>query len=433
MRQTISQDQLLALKDRYVPRGVFHTAPFFVTRGEGAFLFDTEGKRYIDFASGLGAMNLGHSHPLIIQAVTEQARNLIHACFHVTMYEPYVLLAKELSELLGDRSTAFFVNSGAEAVENAVKIARHATKRKSVICFEGGFHGRTLMALTLTSKILPYKQGFGPFSPEVYRLPYPYWYRCSCGLSYSDCGEKAAEKLRDAFVSHVDPEDVACIVVEPVLGEGGFVVPPPEFLRCLAGIAREHGIVLVLDEVQAGLGRTGKMFAFEHAEIKPDIVVLAKSLGSGLPIGAVVGRADLMDSAQVGGLGGTFGGNPLACRAALQVLEILKEGRILKRASEIGKKVMSYFLQMQECSSLIGDVRGLGAMIAMELVKDRSTKEPAKDETKKILAYCHQHGLVVLKAGLYDNVIRILPPLIIDDETLEDGLKILEEGVRRLG
>lgn len=432
MLGAIGNKELMALKDQYVPQGVFNTTSFFLEKSEGSFLYDIDGKKYIDFASGLGVINFGHGNPQILNAIKNQADKFLHSCFHVAMYENYILLAKELSELLPGKNKAFFVNSGAEAVENAIKVAKHYTKRKSVICFEGGFHGRTLLGMSLTSKISPYKKGFGPFAAEVYRFPYAYWYRCQCGLSYAECGKHTALKLEEGFNSYVDPEDVACIIVEPILGEGGFVVPPPEFLQTLSQIAKKYGILLILDEVQAGMGRTGKIFAFEHFGITPDIVTLAKSLGGGLPIGAVAGRTEILDSAQIGGLGGTFGGNPLSCSAALEIIKILKESNILTQARDTGNTIINRLNDMKKKFNIIGDVRGLGAMAAIELVKNQKTKEPAKNETKKVLEYCHKNGLVILKAGVYDNVIRILTPLTINNVVLNEGLDILEAGVNSL-
>jgi 4-aminobutyrate aminotransferase/(S)-3-amino-2-methylpropionate transaminase len=321
------------------------------------------------------------------------------------------------------------VNSGAEAVENAVKIARYVTRRPAVVTFDHGFHGRTLLSMTLTGKVMPYKQGFGPFAPEVYRLPYAYPYRCPTGNAPEACGPSCAAFAIDEMERHIGAENIACMVVEPVQGEGGFVVPAPEFLPALAKFCQANGILFVSDEVQTGFGRTGRWFASEHFDVVPDIVTTAKSLGGGLPIGGITGRAEVMDAIHVGGLGGTFGGNPLACAAALEVIDQIERDELLVRAEQVGNALMAGLKEFQERFDVIGDVRGLGAMVAMELVEDRATKTPAKEAAAAVIEECYRQGLIVLKAGTYDNVVRLLPPLTINDGLVKEGLSLIEKAL----
>jgi 4-aminobutyrate aminotransferase/(S)-3-amino-2-methylpropionate transaminase len=423
--------ELLKLREQYVPRGVANTVPAFVEEAQGVRLRDVDGNEFIDFASGIGVVNVGHRPAEIVEAVRRQLDGFLHTCFHVAMYEGYVRLAERLARITpGDHpKKVLLVNSGAEAVENAVKIARAASGRRAIVCFEYAFHGRTLLALTLTSKIKPYKFGFGPFAPEVYRAPYSYPYRCPAGGNPAAC-DLCTGRALDAFLkTHVDAADVAAVIVEPVAGEGGFVVPRPEFLPTVAEICRRHGILLIADEIQTGFGRTGKFLAVEHSGVTPDLLVLSKSLAAGLPLGAVVGRAEVMDAPDVGGLGGTFGGNPVSCAAALAVVDLVASPPFLERAARIGKVVQGRLRQMAEHYPLMGEARGLGAMAAMELVKDRKTKEPAKAETSQVIRECYERGLVILKAGVFDNVVRLLPPLSISDGDLETGLGILEEAL----
>uniref|UniRef100_A0A831ZRR2 4-aminobutyrate--2-oxoglutarate transaminase n=1 Tax=Desulfacinum infernum TaxID=35837 RepID=A0A831ZRR2_9BACT len=425
---------LLERRNRNVPQGPFNVTPAFIKEGRGAVLIDVDGRELIDFAGGIGVMNVGHSHPKVVAALKDQAEKFTHTCFHVAMYEPYVALAERLNALApGDfAKMTLFANSGAEAVENAVKIARYATQRPAVICFENGFHGRTLLTMTLTSKVKPYKLGFGPFAPEVYRMPFAYCYRCPFRLRYPDCDVACADYLEEFFISHVAAECTAAVIAEPIQGEGGFVTPPSEYFPKLHRICQKYGIMLIIDEVQSAMGRTGKLFAIEHWGVVPDLMTLAKSLAAGMPLSAVVGRADLMNKPHVGGLGGTYGGNPLGCRAALAVLEILLDDGLLKTAETLGDKVRSAFTRLQQSYEIIGDVRGKGPMLAMELVRDRETKEPATDEAKKLVSLCYQKGLVLLSCGNFGNVIRTLMPLVITDDQLDRGLAILEESLREL-
>ena len=426
--------ELLALRDRYVPGGVFNVVPVFAAEASGAALVDVDGNVFIDFAGGLGTLNVGSSHPAVTSALREQSGRFTHTCFHVVMYESYVRLAEQLTGLTpGDfPKKTLLVNSGAEAVENAIKIARKYTGRDAVITFENAFHGRTLLALTLTSKVRPYKFGFGPFAPEIYRLPYAYCYRCAFGLEYPGCELHCLDNVERIFTLDISPDQVAALIVEPVQGEGGFVVPPDEFLPGLRRICEKHGILFIADEIQTGFGRTGKMFAVEHCGVIPDLVTMAKSLAAGMPLSAVTGHAEVMESVHVGGIGGTYGGNPLGCVAALAVIEIIREEGLLERAARLGERGLQRFMEMKRRHALIGDVRGKGAMIALELVKDRKTKEPAPEETAKVIRCCYENGLIAMKAGVYNNVIRVLAPLVTSDEQFEEGLDILEGAIRKV-
>jgi 4-aminobutyrate aminotransferase/(S)-3-amino-2-methylpropionate transaminase len=421
--------ELLERRLAAVPRGPFNVAPIFVKSASGAILEDVDGNTYVDFAGGIGCLNVGSAAPAVVDAVKRQADAFLHTCFHVAMYEPYVALAERLNALApGDfPKKTFFANSGAEAVENAVKIARHYTGRPGVVAFEDAFHGRTLLAMSLTSKVKPYKAGFGPFAPEVYRLPYAYCYRCAYTLTYPECRMRcAAPALEDLFARYAAAESIAAVIVEPVLGEGGFVVPPREFFDDLRRVCRERGILVIADEVQTGIGRTGELFASERLGIEPDILIAAKSLGGGLPISSITGRAEIMDHPMVGGLGGTFGGNPVACAAALAALDTLEREGLGARAREIGEIVTTRFRDLQRKFPLVGDVRGLGAMCAIELVEDRATKRPAKDATVRFTERALQNGLVTITAGTFGNVVRTLMPLVITDEQLAFGLDVVE-------
>lgn len=429
-------------REAAVPRAAYHFTPIFIARSEGALLEDVDGNRLLDFAGGIGCLNVGHRAPQVVAAVTEQLKQYWHTCFHVTPYEGYVRLAERLNALApGDfPKKTLLLNSGAEAVENAVKIARAYTRRPAVICFEDAFHGRTLLAMSLTSKTHPYKQGFEPAVGEIFRVPYAYCYRCSFSLQYPECGAYCAHHLEDTFRRLVAAESVAAIIVEPVLGEGGFINPPAEFFAVLQDICRKYQILLIADEVQTGFGRTGSLFACEPLGIVPDLLVTAKSLGGGLPISAVTGRAEIMDAPGFGALGGTFGGNPLACAAALAVVEMLApnengDGRpdLKARARTLGERFVARARSWQLRWPAIGDVRGLGAMQAIEFVRDPVSREPAAEETSRIIRACYERGLVVLSAGTYSNVLRILSPLTITDEQFEEGLAVMEEAIASVG
>jgi 4-aminobutyrate aminotransferase/(S)-3-amino-2-methylpropionate transaminase len=396
-------------------------APVFVAEAEGATVTDVDGNRFLDFAGGVGVMNVGHGHPRVVEAIQEQAARYVHTDFTVVPYEGYVELAERLAELVpirGETRAAFF-NAGTEAVENAVKFARLATGRHAVIAFEGGFHGRTMLALSLTSKPHPYKTGLGPFSAEVYRAPFPNEYR---GPSAAE----ALERLEYMLHTHVPPEQVAAIVFEPEQGEGGFVPAPAEFVTGLRTLCDRHGIVLVADEVQTGFGRTGRMFAMEHYGVEPDVITVAKSIAAGLPLSGVVGRAAILDSGHGGAVGGTYIGNPVALAAALAVLDVFADEDLVGRAERIGDVIRSRMTAWQERHPRIGDVRGLGAMLAIELVSDPITKEPAPDLAERVVGEALRRGLLLLKAGVHANCIRVLCPLTIGDGELEEALEIWE-------
>ena len=420
--------ELYARREAAVPRGPYNATPIFVKEAKGALLTDVDGNRLIDFAGGIGCLNVGHANDAVAAAVAEQARLFTHSCFHVAPYESYVRLAERLNALVpgaGPKKT-LFANSGAEAVENAIKIARAATGREAVIAFEDGFHGRTLLAMSLTSKVHPYKAGFGPFAPEIYRVPYAYCYRCSYHLEYPSCNVACADALEDYFKRYVAVENVAAIILEPILGEGGFVVPPKEFLPKLREITKRYGILLIADEVQTGFGRSGKLFAIEHSGVLPDILIAAKSIAGGLPLSSITGRAEVMDAPGVGGLGGTFGGNPVSLAAAHAVLDQMEQGEIFGKANRIGQAFAGRAASWKERFPLVGEVRGVGAMWAVELVSDRKTKAPAKDATSAVSKKCYERGLVTISAGTYGNVIRTLMPLVISDEELAEGLAVFE-------
>ena len=411
-----------------VPSGAGSTAPIFIARGEGAVLEDVDGNTHLDFAGGIGCMNVGHHAPAVVEAVRRQMDRFAHLCFSVTPYDAYVRLAEELNRRTpgGFAKKTFLVSSGAEAVENAVKIARAYTKRPAVIAFEDAFHGRTLLGMTLTSKVRPYKAGLGPFAPEIYRIPYAYCYRCPEPRRYPECEVRCAHALEDAFRHTVDAGSVAAVLVEPVLGEGGFVSPPAAYFRELREICSRHGIVLIADEIQTGYGRTGTFLACEQLGVEPDIIVTAKSIAAGLPLGAVTGRAEIMDAPAPGAIGVTYVGNPVACEAALAVLRIMDEQHLVERASQIGEWIGRRTRQYASMFPLVGEIRGRGAMRAFELVRDRNTREPAKPETEEIIRYCWHHGVIVLPAGTRGNVIRLLLPLAITDEQLDEGFSVLE-------
>ena len=429
---------LLARRARAVPRGVPAVTSIAVVHAEGALLTDADGNRLIDFAGGIGVVNTGHRHAGVVDAIRDQLDRYTHLCFPVSTYEPYVELAERLNRLTpGEHEKrTFFVNSGAEAVENAVKVARAFTGRQAVVCFEHGFHGRTNLAMALTSKVVPYKKGFGPFAPEVYRIPYPYCYRCDVRQGTRAAAERCCMASREyferLFAATVDPESVAAIVMELELGEGGFVPAPVEYVAALAAFARQHGILFVADEIQTGFGRTGRMFAAEHYGLVPDLITTAKSLAGGLPLAAVTGRADVMEAAPVGGLGGTYGGNPLACAAAIAVLDAMDSERLPARAQRLGDRIRTRFHEWAALWPCIGDVRGLGAMIGMELVADRSTRTPDKALTGRLLAAALARGVVLLSAGTHGNVIRVLAPLTIEDDVLEEGLAAMGEALEEV-
>ncbi len=428
-----NNEKLLARREAVTPRGVPRVTTATAVRASGATIIDADGREILDFAGGIGVMNAGHCQEAVVEAISRQARELLHTCFHVATYEPYVELAEKLAELFphGEQTKVLLINSGAEAVENAVKIARQATGRPAVICFSEAFHGRTLMGMSLTSKV-GYKKGCGPFAPEIYRVPFPNHRLRGDGLDMEEFVERELARLRESFNTLVAARDVAAIIVEPVQGEGGFVPAPPGYLRGLREICDQEGIVLVFDEVQTGFCRTGRWAAYEHFGVVPDLSTWAKSMGGGLPIGAVVGRAEVMDGAEPGTIGGTYGGNPVACASALATIRVMEELDLNTRATEIGQEIRRRFEALAQKCDAVGEVRGLGAMMAMELVEagDRST--PAGPLAKEVAEACLEEGVLVITAGPAGNVLRILSPLVITDEELDRGLGVMEDAVLRL-
>jgi 4-aminobutyrate aminotransferase/(S)-3-amino-2-methylpropionate transaminase len=415
---------ILERKSRVVadPKSIY--LPIVAAEAHGTTITDVDGNTFIDFTGGVGVLNVGHTHPRVVEAVQEQAAKFIHTDFTIVPYEVYVELAERLTALapIGGPVKAAFFNAGTEAVENAVKFARAFTRRPAVIAFEGGFHGRTLMSLTLTSKTHPYKAGLGPFAPEVYRVPFPYEYR---GVTAAD----ALAALERAFVTQVAPETVAAVVIEPVLGEGGFVPASTEFFRGLRAVCDREGIVLVADEVQTGFGRTGRMFAMEHFGVEPDLLTVAKSIAAGLPLSGVLGRAEIMDAPADGGVGGTYVGNPVAQAAALAVLDVFEEEQLLERGQRVGETIRARMLAWQERFPAIGDVRGLGPMLAIELVDDPATRAPSPALATRVAEAAAQRGLLLLKAGVNGNCIRVLCPLVISDQELDEALGAWDEAL----
>jgi 4-aminobutyrate aminotransferase / (S)-3-amino-2-methylpropionate transaminase / 5-aminovalerate transaminase len=420
---------LTARRSQAIPRGVYASTPLFIRHAEGAMLEDVDGNRLIDLGGGIGCANVGHRNPRVLSALRGQLDAFLHLCFQVTGYESYVAVAEKLNQLTPGNfaKKTFLVNSGAEAVENAVKIARAFTGRPGVLSVEDGFHGRTMMGLSLTSKTHPYKEGFGPFLPDVYRIPFGVPANARLSNRGAMTTGQVNELLDQTFRRLVAAESVAAIVVEPVLGEGGFVVPPAGFLPALAQICRDRGIVFVADEVQTGFGRTGELFACSHFGIEPDLILTAKSLGGGMPLAAITGRAEIMDAPGPGGLGGTFGGNPACCAAALAVFEEFADGQLLARARSLGEQFQRQAASWQRQHAFIADVRGVGAMQAMEFVD--ASGAPCAKAAKKLVHHCLQHGVLVLNAGTYDNIVRLLMPLTISDEEFNQALQVLEDGL----
>lgn len=420
--------ELAKRREAAIARGVANVLPtVYAERALNAEIWDVEGKRYIDFAAGIAVLNTGHNHPRVKAAVEEQLAKFSHTCFQVTPYESYVALSERLNEIAPGNSPmkTLLLTTGAEAVENAVKIARYATGRSGVVAFSGAFHGRTMLGMGLTGKVNPYKAGFGPLVPEIYHAPFPITYH---GVSVHD----SIRALEELFRTDVDPARVAAIIIEPVLGEGGFYIAPPEFLQRLRRICDDHGIIFIVDEIQTGFARTGKMFAIEHSGVEPDIITMAKSLAGGFPLSAVTGKADIMDAPNPGGLGGTYAGSPLACAAALAVIEVIREAGLVERADKIGALIGVRLKKISKQLSCIGDVRHLGAMAAMELVKDAGSREPDADLTKALVQEVAKRGLVLLPCGVRGNVIRFLVPLTASDELIEEGLDILESALTEM-
>jgi 4-aminobutyrate aminotransferase/(S)-3-amino-2-methylpropionate transaminase len=422
--------EMMARHERFVGRGIALGFPAFIQEARGAILTDVDGNRFVDLAGGVGAMNVGHSDEGVLGAAREQLGRLVHTDYTVAPYGIYADVAERLVGLVKGAGKAVFFNSGAEAVENSIKMVRVYTGRQAVISFEGGFHGRTWMALSLTSKTTPYKSGILPLASEVYRVPYAYPYRPPVELRAGESfGEACAALLDNTFSQYVAAEDVAALIVEPVLGESGVVVPPDDYLPALKRRCEEHGIVFIVDEVQTGFGRTGKMFAIEHSGVEPDLVIMAKSIAAGMPLSAVVGRAEVVDAPVAGGIGGTYPGNPVALASAAAVLDRLEDGELLGRSREIGERIRGRFGELARRVELIGEVRGLGAMSAVEFVRDLETKGPAREEISEIVRLAATRGVLVLSAGVRSNCIRFLPPLVITDEQLDEALDVLESCV----
>src|SRR4051812_12968415 len=419
-------DSWTARRERSVPRGVAVTHPIAIARAEGSRVWDEDGREYLDFASGISTLNTGHRHPRIVDAVRSQLDRLMHTCFQVATYSGYVELCERLCALADGQAApgrkAMLLTTGAEATESAIKIARAFTRRSAIVAFDGAFHGRSYLALAMTASNAAYRQNFGPLPAGVFHAPYPDVYR---GWTAS----RAFEALDRLFATQIAPDQIAAVIIEPQLGEGGFIPAPIEFLQHLRSFTAEHGIVLIVDEVQTGFGRTGRMFAYQHASIQPDLVTLAKSLGGGLPLSAIVGDAKMMDAPLPGGLGGTYAGNPVACAAALAVLDVFATEGIIERAAAMGATLMTGLLALQRSVPAIGDVRGLGCMLAIELVADRDTREPDAALTDRIIGNARARGLLLLKAGPFKNVVRLLPPLTSTDTEIDEGLRRLEAAV----
>jgi 4-aminobutyrate aminotransferase/(S)-3-amino-2-methylpropionate transaminase len=423
---TTSPSTLLERRTSAVPRGVLTAHPVVVTHGKGEFLFGDDGRKYIDFVGGIGVMNVGHCHPRVVSAVKAQAEKLTHTAFQVAAYESYIELAERLNDLagLGEATKTFLVTTGAEAVENAVKIARAHTNRPGIVAFTGGFHGRTLMGMSLTGMSQPYKQNFGPFAPDTYHVPYPDEYR---GVS----SEQAIAALNSLFATDIAADRVAAVIIELVQGDGGFLPAPPEFLKALRELTEKHGIVLIADEIQTGFGRTGSTFAFQQSGIIPDLITVAKSLAGGLPLAGVIGKAKIMDAPAPGGLGGTYAGNPIACAAALAVLDVIAEEGLLERAQAIGRQILSGFQGLHNRYNCIGTVRGQGAMLALEFVTDRVSKEPDAAIAQKVIDALRDEGVLAIKCGVHRNIVRCLVPLIAQEKVIEQALVAFDRAVAR--
>lgn len=425
---------LLALDNEYVPKAIYNVVPSFINRAEGAIIEDVDGNIFIDLGAGISVVNIGYSNPELIEAVKEQAEKYFHTAYNILKYESYVNVAKKLVDSTPGkfRKKVIFINSGAEAVENAVKLARGYTKKSDIISFEGAFHGRTLLTATLNGRIDPFGLGFGPFPPGIHKLPFAYCYRCAYGLKKESCNLRCAERLDEIIHTITNPNNVAAVILEPIQGTGGFVVPPDDFVLRVKEICEENNILLIADEVQSGFCRSGKMFASEYWQVVPDIIATAKSIAGGLPLGAVIAKAEIMDSIQISGLGGTFGGNPVACVAAEKVIEIMKRDNFAEKSNLIGKITLERFNKMKEKFSIIGDVRGRGSMIGMELVEDRTSKKPNANAVKQILKEAYENGVILLSSGVYKNVIRVSPPLVITENQLNSALNIVEQVFHKL-
>lgn len=419
--------EIIELRRKYVPNGVGNNTPVVVKKAHGAIIEDVDGNKYLDFAGAIGTLNVGHTPVEVVQSIKSQAEQLIHSCFHVGMYEAYIKLAQKLSELTPGNfpKKTILLNSGAEAVENAVKIARKFTGRTGIVSFTRGFHGRTLLGMSLTSKVKPYKFKMGPFAPATYKAPFPYVANRPIGMSEEEYTDFCIYQFKDFLLTEVAPEEIAAVIMEPVQGEGGFIVPPKRYVQEIFRICKEHGILFIADEIQTGFGRTGHFFASSYFEIEPDIVTISKSLAAGVPISAVTGRAEVMDAPSPGEIGGTYGGSPLGCVAALRVIEKIEREQLCERANEIGDKIKDFYRELKNEIPFIYDIRGLGAMVGIEFF-DPQSRQPAKELVAEITKKCYENGLIVLSAGVHSNVLRFLTPLVISNEELEEGLNILK-------
>jgi 4-aminobutyrate aminotransferase/(S)-3-amino-2-methylpropionate transaminase len=425
--------ELLEKRKQYVPKGVGNNTPIFVEKAEGALLYDVDGNVFLDFAGAIGTINAGHCPPEVVQAIQQQAEQYIHTCFHVAMYEPYVALAEKLAEITPGKfpKKAMFANSGAEAVENAVKIARKYTGRPGIVSFTRGFHGRTLMGMSLTSKVKPYKFQMGPFAPATYKAQFPYPLHRPEDMSEESYADFCVRQFEDFLYTEVAPEEVAAVIMEPVQGEGGFIVPPKSFVKGVYDICKKHNILFIADEIQTGFGRTGEMFASTHFGIEPDLMTVSKSIAAGLPISGVIGKAEIMDAPNPGEIGGTYGGSPLGCVAALAVIEKMEREDLPGRSRVIGEAIQSYFASLKKEVPVIADIRGLGAMCAVELI-DPITKQPCKELVAALTKACYESGVIILSAGVHGNVLRFLTPLVITDEQLHEGLAIIGDALKKL-
>jgi len=424
---------MLERRKNALPAGLAKSTEVVVEKAEGGIVWDADGNQLLDFAGGIGMINVGHRPDAVVNAVKDQLDKYIHTCSLVTTYEPYIELAELLNSLApGDApKKTLLCNTGTEAVENAVMLARYYTKRPGIICFEGAYHGRSMLTLSLTSKYSLFKKGFGSFASDIYRLPVPNMYRVPQGMTDEEYLQWSIDNIDHAFIAQVDPEAVAAIIIEPVLGEGGFVPVPAPYLQKLREVCDKYGIVMIADEIQCGSGRTGKLFAIEHSGVVPDMVTVAKSMGAGMPVSAVVGKAEIMDCTHLGGVGGTYGGSPVSAVAATETLKIISSPAFLQRATEVGELISKRLAEWREKYSIIGDTRGLGAMQLVEFVKNRQTREPDMQTAMTVLKDAVSHGIILIRAGLFSNCIRLLPPIIMTDEQLHEGLTVLEMAIAR--
>ncbi len=436
LKTTLPGPKSLAMLERRknaLPSGLAKSTEIAVDRAEGALVWDLDGNQLLDFAGGIGMINVGHANKEVVKAIREQLDKYIHTCTLVTTIEPYIQLAELLNSVTPGKfpKKTLLANSGSEAVENAIQVSKYYTKRNAVLCFEGAYHGRTLLTLSLTSKYALFKKGFGSYVSDIYRIPAPNMYRKIEGMTDEEYIQYCIKKLEEAFVSQIDPESLAAIIIEPVMGEGGFIPIPQEYLKKLREVCDQYGIVFIADEIQCGAGRTGKLYAMEHTGVVADIVVSAKSIGAGMPISAITGKAEILDAPHLGGVGGTYGGNPLSCVAAIAAIEILKSRSFLDRSIEVGNIIQKTMQEWKSRYTVIGDVRGLGAMQLVEFVRDRKTKEPDMAVAMEVIKDAISHGLILIRAGLFSNCIRLLPPIVITDEQLTEGMQVLENAIAR--